>query len=132
LKGFARTTEEVYDTARVFAAPLLTGAGLKGKVIGAFARGIPTVMTPTAAEGTGARNGLDAMICTDPAAWVDALVKVYQDEAVWTAMSASARDLTTQHYSLEHGREVIGEALQQVKIYPIPQPQSLWPKMIDA
>ncbi|NDY93399.1 glycosyltransferase [Ideonella livida] len=131
LKGFARTTEEVYDTARVFVAPLLTGAGLKGKVIGAFARGIPTVMTPTAAEGTGARHGLDAFVCTEPAEWVDALVKLYSDEAAWNAMSASARHLTQVEYSLEAGRKTLKEALHQVNVFPESDCHALWPLKLE-
>ncbi len=132
LKGFAKTTEEVYDSARVFVAPLLTGAGIKGKVIGGFARGIPTVMTPTAAEGTGAVHNGQAMICTEPAQWVESIAALYEDEALWNAMSQSCRNLTRGQYSFEHGREVIASALRQVDLFPSSnKPQSLWPRVLD-
>jgi hypothetical protein len=132
LKGFAKTTEEVYDTARVFVAPLLTGAGIKGKVIGGFARGIPTVMTPTAAEGTGARHGDQAMICTEPAQWVESLAALYESEKRWDAMSQACRDLTREQYSFAHGRETIASALRQVGLFPSSnKPQSLWPRVLD-
>lgn len=132
LKGFARTTDEVYDTARLFVAPLLTGAGLKGKVIGAFARGIPTVMTPTAAEGTGASHGHDAMICTNPADWAEQIAALYADEARWTAMSAACRNLTERRYSFEQGREMMASALHQVGLFPAGEQSSLWPVRVES
>jgi len=132
LKGFAKTTEEVYDTARVFVAPLLTGAGIKGKVIGGFARGIPTVMTPTAAEGTGAHHGGAAMVCTEPSHWVESIASLYEDEVLWNSMSESCRALTRSQYSLEHGREVLANALHQVDLFPFAgKTKSLWPRVMD-
>lgn len=132
LKGFVKTTDEVYDTARVFVAPLLTGAGLKGKVIGAFSRGIPTVMTPTAAEGTGARHGDQAMVCSEPAQWVEHIAEIYESQERWEAMSVACRRLTQDQYSFDHGREVLADALRQIGIFPPAKPQSLWPRLLDG
>ena len=56
VEGYAETVESVYDRHRLFVAPLLSGAGLKGKVVGALAAGIPIVMTALAAEGVGLRT----------------------------------------------------------------------------
>jgi O-antigen biosynthesis protein len=117
LKGYVKTTEAVYDTARVFLAPLLTGAGLKGKVIGAFARGIPTVMTPTAAEGTGARHGLEAFIATRPAEWVEAIIRLHEDETVWNGMSEACRRLARDEYSFAKGQQKMQAALQHAGIF---------------
>lgn len=39
--GWVPSTAGVYDNHRVFIAPLRCGAGLKGKVIAALARGFP-------------------------------------------------------------------------------------------
>jgi len=132
LKGYAKTTEEVYDSARIFVAPLLTGAGLKGKVIGAFSRGIPTVMTPTAAEGTGANNGHDAMVCTTPMDWANQIEALYNNKARWTAMSQACRVLTETRYSFENGRTQLAEALHAVGLFTAVSQQSLWPTKIDA
>nr|WP_245396765.1 glycosyltransferase [Jiella sonneratiae] len=64
--GFVEDLADVYDRHRVFVAPLRSGAGIKGKVLGALARGIPCVLTPVAAEGTGLRSGFDCLIAEDP------------------------------------------------------------------
>jgi glycosyltransferase involved in cell wall biosynthesis len=125
LKGFVRTTEEVYDSARVFIAPLLSGAGLKGKVIGAFARGIPTVMTPIAAEGTGASNGLHAAVVSTPQDWAQAIARLYNDAGAWQAMSEQCRALTREANSFARGQEMMRQALQSAGIFATPQNQAL-------
>jgi glycosyltransferase involved in cell wall biosynthesis len=125
LKGFVKTTEEVYDSARVFVAPLLSGAGLKGKVIGAFARGIPTVMSPIAAEGTGASHGLHAMVAAKPEEWAGAIGRLYTDREAWEAMSEHSRALTREANSFARGQQMMLHALQLAGIFPTPENQAL-------
>lgn len=67
--GWVPTVNSVYDGCRVFVAPLLSGAGIKGKVIGAMAHGVPCVLSPVAAEGTGIRAGLEAQVASTPREW---------------------------------------------------------------
>ncbi|OGA74840.1 MAG: hypothetical protein A3G81_16860 [Betaproteobacteria bacterium RIFCSPLOWO2_12_FULL_65_14] len=126
LKGFVKTTEEVYDSARIFVAPLLTGAGLKGKVIGAFARGIPTVMTPTAAEGTGATHGQQAMVVTKPGDWAAAIARLYKDRSAWQTMSERARELARDHYSFAKGQEEMLQLLEAAGVFTTLENQALW------
>ncbi|HEY1607943.1 MAG TPA: glycosyltransferase, partial [Paraburkholderia sp.] len=49
--GYVKDTAPLLDAARVFAAPLRFGAGVKGKIVHALAHGIPVVTTPIGAEG---------------------------------------------------------------------------------
>ena len=56
LKGYVKDLRTAYDSCRVFVAPLLAGAGLKGKVVDALAFGVPCVMSPVAAEGMTLRD----------------------------------------------------------------------------
>jgi len=51
LLGHVPDLAPVYGAARLAAAPLRFGAGLKGKVLEAWAAGLPCAMTPIAAEG---------------------------------------------------------------------------------
>ncbi|OYV66644.1 MAG: glycosyl transferase family 2, partial [Deltaproteobacteria bacterium 21-66-5] len=66
IEGFVERVEEVYDRCRVFVAPLLSGAGIKGKVIGALAAGTPSVVSPLAAEGVGVSAGVEAIVAESP------------------------------------------------------------------
>jgi glycosyltransferase involved in cell wall biosynthesis len=51
--GFAETLDGVSHDHRVSVAPLLSGGGIKGKILESMAFNLPTVLTDIAAEGTG-------------------------------------------------------------------------------
>src|SRR3546814_5571457 len=80
LEGWVPDVGTAYDNCRVFIAPLQSGAGIKGKVIGALAHGVPTVMSPIAAEGIPVAPGEEAMIAATPAEWVDAIATLRSEE----------------------------------------------------
>ena len=71
VEGWVADTAPIYDNHRVFIAPLRCGAGLKGKVVEALARGMPQVLSPVAAEGTELRHGDEVLIAETPAEWLD-------------------------------------------------------------
>jgi len=112
--GFVDSVDLVHEPHRVFIAPLLSGAGIKGKVIGAIADGIPSVLSPIAAEGTGLRDGHDAMVATTVDEWVSAITTLYTDREAWERMSRSGRELTARRYSFATGLAHMRRAFEQV------------------
>src|SRR3546814_17840650 len=76
------------DGCRVAVAPLRYGAGVKGKVNLSMAHGQPVVSTPCAVEGMHLRDGHDGLVADDAAAFADAVVRLHEDEALGTALSA--------------------------------------------
>ena len=65
--GWVPSIEPYLGRARVCVAPLLHGAGIKGKVVEAMLRGTPVVTTPIGAEGLDLTDGEHAMIAERPA-----------------------------------------------------------------
>jgi glycosyltransferase involved in cell wall biosynthesis len=118
IEGFIEDVADVYNHCRVFVAPLLTGAGIKGKVIDALAHGTPSVLSVIAAEGTPLRHGLEVMIAQTPKEWADEVIRLYQDQELWEKISKNARDFAKQTYSFENGRKLMRKALETVDIYP--------------
>ena len=117
IEGFVERVEEVYDRCRVFVAPLLSGAGIKGKVIGALAAGTPSVVSPLAAEGVGVSAGVEAIVAESPSEWVGAIATLYGDERRWTAMSERARALVAANFSFEQGVQRMRAALAVAGVY---------------
>lgn len=107
IEGFVERVEDAFDRSRVFVAPLRTGAGIKGKVLEAFGSGIPSVLSPIAAEGLGVRDGLEVAIAETPQQWGEAIATLYDDPAAWAAMSDAATKLVTENYSFERAREIL-------------------------
>lgn len=117
VKGWVADVGEVYDTCRIFVAPLITGAGIKGKVIGALAHGVPTIISKVAAEGTGLSNGNDVLIAEKPEEWVSKLVMLYNEEKEWKRISEQAQKYTRENFSFEQGKKLMRAALEMVDIY---------------
>nr|WP_318521079.1 glycosyltransferase [Photobacterium leiognathi] len=115
--GFAETLDSVYHDHRVFVAPLLSGAGIKGKVLESMAYNLPTVLTEVAAEGTGLTHGISTLIAQEPQEWVDAIIKLYDDELLWTKFAENSQVLVDAKYSFEHGHKVFKDIFASVGIY---------------
>ncbi len=116
-EGFVENVADAYDQHLIFVAPLLSGAGIKGKVLAALAHGIPCVLTPTAAEGIGVRHGHDCMIATSAMEWRDAIDQLIRDEELWTRMSENARTYVGHSFSFEAGRALMRTAFEAVDLY---------------
>lgn len=117
LAGFCDSVEAMHDRHRVFVVPLLSGAGVKGKLIGALANGAPTVASPIAVEGTNLRDGLDCFVRDSADGWVEAVGRLYADETEWSAMSAAAMAYTRKFHSFEHGQRLMRDAFQAAGLY---------------
>ena len=112
--GYADSIDEVFAKHRVFVAPLLSGAGVKGKVFAALAHGIPSVLSPVAAEGIGLRHDFDCLIAETPAEWVECIAKLYKDAEVWEKISRNGRDLMEREYSFQAGRKSLFRTLKRM------------------
>lgn len=112
--GHVDDVAEVYNRHRVFVAPLLSGAGIKGKVLAAMAHGIPAVLSRIAAEGTGVRHGYDCEIAGSPSEWAASVTRLYSDKAYWTDVAKRSRDFIDENYSFARATDGMREALAMV------------------
>jgi GT2 family glycosyltransferase len=97
------------DGARIAVAPLRYGAGVKGKINLSMAHGQPVVATACAVEGMHLRDGEDVLVADDPQAFADALVRLYEDEALWTRLARNGLDNVAAHFSLDAARQTVRE-----------------------
>ena len=114
VEGWVADTAAVYDRHRLMVAPLRAGAGLKGKVVGALARGIPQVLSPIAAEGTDLRHGHEVLIAASSDDWVEQISQLLHDDDLWQRISSAALAHAQRHYSRRQGLIQMGQALQQL------------------
>lgn len=115
--GFAESLHDVYENHRVFVAPLLSGAGIKGKVLEAMAYNLPCVLTDIAAEGTGLTHAMSCFISNSPEEWVDKICELYDDESTWQKFADNEKILVKQQYSFENGKKRFAEIFESVGIY---------------
>ena len=120
LVGFVEDAADAYDRHMVFVAPLLSGAGIKGKVLMALARGTPCVLSPMAAEGIGLRDGFDCIIVEKPDDWHRAVMSLIDDAKLWSSISQNGRTLARSQFSFERAREQMRSAFEAVDMFGSP------------
>jgi glycosyltransferase involved in cell wall biosynthesis len=101
--GFVEDLADVYCHHRAFLVPLLSGAGIKSKVLDAFSYGQPSVLTDVAAEGTGAINGVNALLARSVDQWVDQIQRLHDDRELWREISRESTELARMKYGVEAG-----------------------------
>ncbi len=87
-----------YRSATVFINPILSGGGMRGKVLEAFACARPVVSTRLGMEGIAARPGTHYLAADDPASFARAVVCYLRDRALGRDHGQAARALTVKLY----------------------------------
>lgn len=117
LEGYVDTLDHVFEKCRVFVAPLLSGAGIKGKVLEAMSWAVPMVLSPVAAEATGLVHNHSALVAESPEEWVDAITQLYQDKALWMKLSKNSLELARTNYSFDDGMRTLSKPLEYLGFY---------------
>jgi len=102
--GFVEDLDPFYKSMRVNLAPLRYGAGVKGKVAASLSVGLPTVATPTAVEGMFLEDGRDVLVCEDPEAFAEAVVRLFRDDVLWERLSCNAVKAAQDTFSIDAAR----------------------------
>jgi GT2 family glycosyltransferase/SAM-dependent methyltransferase/glycosyltransferase involved in cell wall biosynthesis len=107
--GWVEDLLPLLERSRLLLAPLLYGAGLKGKITQCLAVGLPAVTTPVGADGL---DGLErcVLIAEDPAGLAEHAVRLYRDDALWRELSRAGQDMVAKNCS----PAVLSERLQQL------------------
>lgn len=87
------------DSCLASLAPLRFGAGVKGKINMAMSYGVPVVATSIAVEGMQLNDGIDVLVADDAAAFVVAVQRLHEDEALWQRLSVNGLDNVQRHFS---------------------------------
>lgn len=96
LRGFVDDVREPLSECAVFVCPILSGSGMRVKLLEAFAAGIPVVSTRVGAEGLAEEDGEFCALSDDPADFAERVVQLMQDPARAAEMAARARDLVVR------------------------------------
>jgi glycosyltransferase involved in cell wall biosynthesis len=120
LVGYVEDVREPLSRYAVFVCPILSGSGVRVKLLEAFAAGIPVVSTRVGAEGLAHEDGNWCALADDPGEFAAKVVALLNDEAVAAAMARRARagveadwDMAAVTHKLADGyRELVWSARQ--------------------
>lgn len=124
--GYVADLDPLMQGMRVGVAPLLVGAGIKGKVAATLGAGVPCVCTQIAAEGMGIANGVHALVTDGAAAFAEAVVTLYTDAALWQRLSRQGRDLVEERFGVRANRAALISVLDRAHMLPLSLYSRYW------
>lgn len=95
-EGFIPNIHEALERYAVFVCPILSGSGVRVKLLEAFASGIPAVSTTIGAEGLASSSGEICELADAPDAFAAAALRLLADSVHATQLAARARLMVEQ------------------------------------
>ena len=89
LVGWVPSLEPYWRSARISVAPLLHGAGTKGKVIQSALAGVPSVSTTIGIEGLDLRDQQEVLVADDAKSFAAAITRLLNDRPLWERLAAA-------------------------------------------
>jgi glycosyltransferase involved in cell wall biosynthesis len=114
VSGFVEDDFAVMQQSRIHLAPLRFGAGIKSKCMLALRAGTPTVTTAIGAEGLQPDDDWAGSICEDDTMFIEAAIRLYQDEWLFTKAQAKGAKIT-RHFDSKTWNPKLIEILSDTK-----------------
>jgi glycosyltransferase involved in cell wall biosynthesis len=113
--GYVPDVNEELRAAQVFFAPIVSGTGIKTKVLEAMACGLPLVALPAGLTGLTGEAGRDYLLARDPADFVAQYERVNHDPAFAEEIGRAGRRLAIDSYSIEAATRILGVQLGAIE-----------------
>lgn len=114
VKGWAESSIEVLQQARVMLAPLRFGAGQKGKLLDAMLAGTPSITTTIGAEGMAGDLPWGGTVADDNQAIIDAAIALYQTPSLWDEKQQHGFEIVQQRFSSQPHLTAFESRLEQL------------------
>ena len=92
LRGFVDDIREPLSRYSVFVCPILSGSGMRVKLLEAFSAGIPVVSTRIGAEGLAGEDGRLCALADDPAGFAAHILDLFENPQKAAALACRARE----------------------------------------
>jgi glycosyltransferase involved in cell wall biosynthesis len=112
LIGFVEDVREPLSRYALFVCPILSGSGVRVKLLEAFAAGIPVVSTSVGAEGLASKDGQVCALADEPATFAQRILDLFADPAEAAAMAARAREEVASKRDMRRMTERLLESYQ--------------------
>jgi glycosyltransferase involved in cell wall biosynthesis len=99
--------------AKVYVCPLLSGAGIKNKILEAWATGKAIVATSLSCEGIEVSPGEDIVIADDAYGFANAVVSLLRDDSLRKKLVERGRKKVVEKYDWESKAEMLEKVYQR-------------------
>lgn len=101
LHGYVADPAPFWAAASMLAVPLLSGGGVRVKILEAMASGVPIVSTSVGCEGLGVRDGEHLLIADTPEAFAQACARLLADVSLAKRLADNAYHLVLGRYDTQ-------------------------------
>jgi glycosyltransferase involved in cell wall biosynthesis len=96
--GYVPDVRSCYRSAALFVAPILTGTGMRVKLLEALSMGTAVVATPLAAQGFRSTHGAVMRTAMTAGAFAEEVVKLLRDPKLRSTLGVNARQMIQEQY----------------------------------
>jgi len=101
VKGRAENALDVMQAYRLCLAPLMFGAGIKGKLLDAMISQTPSITTSIGSEGMHDKENWPGFVTDDMSEFAAVAINLYKDESAWSKAQSDCTRLLTSRYDGE-------------------------------
>ena len=113
IMGFVEHLEDV-GRGSIMVVPILSGSGMRMKILEGAALATPIVTTTVGVEGIGLADGQSCLIADTPQSFANALIRMMSDSDLRLQLCTAAQEVYEGHYSrlaLSRGRQLIWDQI---------------------
>jgi len=112
--GFVNDVRPFIARSAIYIIPLLVGGGIRGKALEAMAMRKAIVTTTIGVEGINLRHNFSALFGDTPAAFAEAILKIFADSALRQSLETNARATVERENKWSAKGEALNTVLQNI------------------
>jgi glycosyltransferase involved in cell wall biosynthesis len=116
ITGFVNDIRPFIGKANVYICPMVSGAGIKNKILEAWAMGKAIVATSLSCQAISeAKHNKNVLISDDPKGFSEFVVKLLKDEKLREKLGRNGRNLVKQKYNWPESAEKILGIIKKIQ-----------------
>ena len=120
VRGYVADAMPYWQQATALAVPLLSGGGVRVKILEAMAMGVPVISTTLGCEGLEVQHGVHLLIADTPKDFAQACATVLKDKELASKLANNARALLLEKYDANIALRSLDEVYAQTSQGEVP------------
>ncbi len=100
--------------SKLYVCPVLSGSGVRGKILEAMAMELPVVSTLVGSEGIAFEQGQNGFLADSPRMMSDMICHLLHDEPLRTKLGQNARKTIESNFTWDHSLDLLESVLRDV------------------
>jgi len=114
LTGFVKDLRPYFNECMIYVAPIISGAGMKNKILEAWAMSKPVVASSMSCIGLKAVDGQNCLIADSPHAFAEKIILLFSDLNLRNKLAQNARSTAKELYSWQSRARMLEDIFSEV------------------